>query len=90
MSVICSFFRWRFPRSVQSRSLALLAAAKMTALFGLMCESALKAIAADWKLAPETVRLVSGGSAWADHVAVRLYLDSVCGDDNWFNTASAL
>jgi hypothetical protein len=46
-------------------------------VFLTMCDTARRVITVDWKLAPEKVRLVSGGSAWADHVAVRLYLDSV-------------
>ncbi len=51
---------------------------KMSAdVFCRMCETARRVITVDWKLPPNAVRLVSGGSAWADHVAIRLYLDSV-------------
>lgn len=53
--------------------------AKMSAaLFQRMTKEAMRIITEDWKLSPDRVCLVSGGSAWADHVAVRLYLDSLC------------
>jgi len=42
------------------------------AVFEAMCRNALEWIVGQWKLSPEHVYLVSGGSAWADHVAVTL------------------
>lgn len=58
--------------------------AKMTPeLFEEMCKVAYNVIVLRWKLSPKTVCLVSGGAAWADHVAVSLFQrgmrGSVCG-----------
>ena len=52
--------------------------AKMNAtVFDAMTAAALRTITDHWHLSPQNVRLVSGGAAWADHVAVRLFLDGV-------------
>lgn len=53
-------------------------ASKMTAqLFERMICKAHEIITADWKLQSATVSLLSGGAAWSDHVAVRLFMDGV-------------
>jgi hypothetical protein len=44
------------------------------AIYRAMCKRALQVITVDWRLPLERVRLVSGGSAWSDHVAVDLFL----------------
>lgn len=50
-------------------------AGKVTpAIFSRMVDTAARTIALDWKLDPSKVILVSGGSAVADHVAVRLWI----------------
>lgn len=60
-------------------------AAKMSlALFEKMKQKAETIILQDWKLQRNQVVLVSGGAAWADHVAVRLFTESVCVTDNPF------
>jgi len=51
-------------------------------LFHLMVRKAEFLISEVFKLAKSDVTLVSGGSAWADHVAVRLWLESVTNADN--------
>lgn len=43
-------------------------------LFDAMVKDALRIIKDDFKLTPQEVCLVSGGAAWADHVAVALFL----------------
>lgn len=45
-------------------------------LFEKMVAEAHRIITKDWKLSPADVKLVSGGAAWADHVAVRLFSHS--------------
>ena len=54
-------------------------------MFRKMCESAANIILNDWKLDPAKVTLVSGGSAWSDHVAVDLFLN-----DKRFETSKLL
>jgi len=44
------------------------------ALFETMVIQARNVLTHDWQLDPQRVQLVSGGAAWADHVAVRLFL----------------
>eukprot|EP01031_Cornospumella_fuschlensis_P025223 gene25223-30465_t len=56
------------------------------ALFNLMLRRTEQLIAEEFKLTKSNVVLVSGGSAWADHIAVRLWLESMlsCNDsDNY-------
>lgn len=43
--------------------------------FGKMCVKAASIILDEWKLDPTNLTLVSGGSAWSDHVAVELFLN---------------
>jgi len=43
--------------------------------FKWMMTEAKRIITEEWKLSMDSITLVSGGSAWADHVAVMLYLD---------------
>src|SRR5687767_5866354 len=43
--------------------------------FQTMCSKADNIITEDWKMERSQVILVSGGSAFADHVAVRLWLE---------------
>lgn len=42
-------------------------------VFSKMVAAAERIITEDWKLDPSQVELVSGGAAWSDHVAVRLW-----------------
>lgn len=47
-------------------------------LFEMMKSKAESVIMNDWRLRRNDVVLVSGGAPWADHVAVRLFTESVC------------
>lgn len=48
-------------------------------VFRKMCEAAMRVMVDEWKLDLSKVTLVSGGSAWSDHVAVELFLhDTRC------------
>lgn len=51
-------------------------------LFEMMKAKAEAIILNDWKLNKGGVVLVSGGAPWADHVAVRLFNESVLGTDD--------
>ena len=42
-------------------------------LFFKMCHSAFNIITDEFKLNPNNVCLVSGGAAWSDHIAIKLY-----------------
>ncbi len=44
------------------------------AAFARMCATARRVITEDLRLDPKRVHLVSGGAAWSDHIAVRLFL----------------
>src|SRR6185437_11854761 len=49
-------------------------------LFEAMCQEARRVISEDWKLRPDHDRLVSGGAAWSDHVAIQIAKGGVFGD----------
>jgi hypothetical protein len=44
--------------------------------FRKMCDAAVRVMVEEWKLDVNKVTLVSGGSAWSDHVAVDLFLNN--------------
>lgn len=50
--------------------------------FRAMCDAALSCIRQRFQLQTAQVVLVSGGSAWVDHVAVRLFLNGLTADDD--------
>jgi len=62
-------------------------------LFDAMCNHACHVIRNEWKLKHSKEReltLVSGGSSWSDHVAVRLFLDSQYLDEYQLNISNLI
>jgi hypothetical protein len=45
-------------------------------MFQCMIEEAYRIITREWKLQPKQTKLISGESSWADHVAVRLFVQN--------------